>query len=572
VCHSCPEHKRLFVLVFALAPWLTLALFLVPVIGGLVWTVLPAFGWLPALGGNHISLAPWRDLFAYPGLAESLRLTVSTGIMATTLACGLSILLCAALHETRAFRWLRSATAPILATPHSAFAIGLAFLIAPSGWLMRAVSPWVTGFVWPPDLVIVRDPWGLALVGGLLLKEVPYLFLMTLSALNQVRAADGLRVARSLGYGPVSAWVKVVLPQVYPQMRLPIFAVLAFSLSVVDVALILGPNNPPPLAPLIFRWFSNPDLSLYFPAAAGACLLLVVVLAAILLWCFGEYLARRLGGRWIERGGRGGRGQLARVGAGGFATLLVLASGLCLAGMAVWSLTGFWRFPDALPSLWTLDNWGRHWDRLWWPGQTTVIVGVAATGIALALSCLCLENEQVRHVRVSRRSLWLLYTPLLVPQIAFLMGGQIALVTVSLDGTWAALIWAHLLFVLPYAFLSLADPWRTLDQRYARAARTLGAGPWRVFFGVKIPMLLRPLLIAAAVGFAVSAGQYLPTIFAGAGRFATLTTEAVTLSAGGDRRVMGVYTFAQTLVPLLVYAFALATPILLYRHRRALRE
>lgn len=558
-------------LIFALAPWITLALFLVPVIAGLVWTVLPAFGYLPALGGDSLSLAPWRTLFAYPGFPESVRLTVSTGLSATVLAFLLTVLLAAALHETRAFRWLRSATAPILATPHAAVAIGLAFLIAPSGWVVRLLSPWTTGFAWPPDVVIVRDPWGLSLVGGLLLKETPYLFLMTLGALNQVRAEDGLRVARSLGYGPVTAWIKVVLPQVYPQLRLPLFAVLAFSLSVVDVALILGPNNPPPLATLVFRWFNQPDLSLYFPAAAGACLQGLIVLGAIALWIGSERLVRRLGRRWVEHGSRGGPGVLSRGVAGGVATFLVLTSALSVAGMAVWSLTGFWRFPDALPALWTLDNWVRHWERLWWPGETTLIVGGAATLCALALTVLCLENEQVRSVRVTGRSLWLLYAPLLVPQIAFLMGAQIALVGLNLDGTWLAVIWAHLLFVLPYAFLSLVQPWRTLDPRYARAARSLGAGPWRVLLRVKIPMLLRPLLIAAAVGFAVSAGQYLPTLFAGAGRFATLTTEAVTLAAGGDRRVMGVYTFAQSLVPLLVYAVALATPILLYRHRRALR-
>ena len=73
-------------------------------------------------------------------------------------------------------------------------------------------------------------------------------------------------------------------------------------------------------------------------------------------------------------------------------------------------------------------------------------------------------------------------------------------------------------------------------------------------------MLLRPVLIAGAVGVAVSVAQYLPTLFAGAGRFATLTTEAVTLASGGDRRVVGVYAFLQSLLPILVFLAALAWP------------
>ena len=40
---------------------------------------------------------------------------------------------------------------PVLAAPHAAIAIGLAFLIAPSGWLARWLSPWLTNWTLPPD-------------------------------------------------------------------------------------------------------------------------------------------------------------------------------------------------------------------------------------------------------------------------------------------------------------------------------------------------------------------------------------------------------------------------------------
>jgi putative thiamine transport system permease protein len=144
-------------------------------------------------------------------------------------------------------------------------------------------------------------------------------------------------------------------------------------------------------------------------------------------------------------------------------------------------------------------------------------------------------------------------------------------VRLGLDGGWLALVWSHLLFVLPYVFLALAEPYRSLDPRYGRAARCLGAGPERLFWRVRLPMLLRPLLFAAAVGFAVSVAQYLPTLFAGAGRFATLTTEAVALSAGGDRRVLAVYAFLQALLPLLAFLAAAALPAWLFRQRRGMR-
>ena len=170
----------------------------------------------------------------------------------------------------------------------------------------------------------------------------------------------------------------------------------------------------------------------------------------------------------------------------------------------------------------------------------------------------CLENESRRGRAVGARVLWLLYVPLLVPQIAFLFGAQVLLVRAGLDGTLAAVAWAHLVFVLPYLFLSLADPWRALDPRYARSAASLGASPLRVLALVKIPLLAHPLLVACAVAFAVSVSQYLPTVFAGNGLVATLTTEAVTLASGGDRRVVGAYATMQAMLPRLAFGAALA--------------
>ncbi len=553
-------------------PALTLAIFLLPIGAGLIGTWLPAFGYLPALGGEGLSLQPWRDLFTSPGLATSLRLTLTSGFLATAVSLALVIAFVAACHGTRLFAQLRRGLAPLLAVPHLAIAIGIAFLIAPSGWAVRLISPWATGWRLPPDVATLQDPYGLALAFALVVKEVPFLLLMTLAALDQARAGERLAVARSLGYGPVVAWFKTVLPAVYPQIRLPVFAVLAFSLSVVDMALVLAPSTPPPLAVQVLRRFNDPDLAQRFTAAAGATLQFVLVAGAIGLWRGLEALIARLGRRWLLGGGRGGPGTALRRTTGAAMAALYATAAASLLGLALWSLTRRWRYPDPLPSAWTLDNWTRQGDGLAWSVGITLTAGLVSAGVALTLVLGCLENEQRQGLTTSGRGLWLLYTPLLVPQVGFLFGAQVLAVAAGIDGTWLALIWSHLLFVLPYVFLVLADPYRALDERYARSALCLGASPDRVFWRVKLPMLLRPVLFALAVGFAVSVAQYLPTLFAGGGRFATLTTEAVALAGGADRRVMGVFAFLQALLPLVGFALALAIPAWLFRRRRTLRS
>jgi len=552
-------------------PLITLLLFLGPVAAGLIGTLLPAFGFLPALGGENFSWVPWRSLLDAPGLADSVRLSFVTGLATTAVSLTVVILFCAGWHGTRGFARVQRLLSPLLSVPHVTVAFGLAFLLAPSGWLLRLVSPWATGLARPPDLIIVQDPAGLALIAGLVIKEMPFLFLMTLAAIGQVDAARTRTMARTLGYGPVAAWLKAVFPQVYPQIRLPVFAVLAYAVSVVDVAIVLAPTTPPPLAVQLLRWFNDPELAMRFVASAGAMLQLAIVAGALFVWWLGERAVICLGRIWIRTGWRWRHDAwLRRTAAvalvGGFA-----AAFLSLLSMALWSVAGRWRFPEALPDSISLATWTGNADRLTAAGWNTLSVGLAAALVALVFTVGCLENEARFGRQATNRALLLLYLPLLVPQVAFLFGAQIMLIVLDIDGRWLAVAWSHLVFVLPYVFLSLADPYRAWDDRYARTALCLGARPWRVLRCVKLPMLLRPILVAAAVGFAVSVGLYLPTLFAGAGRFDTLTTEAVSLAASGNRRVIGAFALMQMLLPFLAFALAAMVPAWMFRHRRGLR-
>ena len=209
-----------------LALWL---LFIAPMAMGVVGTVLPAFGMLPELGGTRLTLEPWRQLLAVPGLARSAALSLATGLATTALSFAIVIGLAAHWHATAAFAALRRVLSPLLSVPHVALAIGFAFLIAPSGWIFRLLAAAGLAGPLPPDLASVQDPQGIALALGLTLKEVPFLLLMTLVALGQVRLPQTLTAARALGHSRSAAWLAAVLPQIYPQLRLPIYAVLAYS-------------------------------------------------------------------------------------------------------------------------------------------------------------------------------------------------------------------------------------------------------------------------------------------------------------------------------------------------------
>jgi putative thiamine transport system permease protein len=343
-------------------------------------------------------------------------------------------------------------------------------------------------------------------------------------------------------------------------------------MSTVDVAIVLGPNTPPTLSVQIVKWMSDPDLAMRLEAAAAALIQLLLVIGSLILWRGGEIVVGILGAKWVMRGTRSFGDNALRVVGLGAGVLVCTGVLLGLVSLGVWSVAGLWSYPDVLPDSLFARSWSRHWGNIFDTGITTLLIALCATFIAVLLTLGCLEAEYRFNFTMSERGVFLLYLPLMVPQTAFLPGLQTLMLSTGLKGGFVPVVLAHLVFVLPYVFLSLSDPFRAWDVRFGTIAAALGRSANGVLWRVRLPMLLAPVLTAVAVGFAASVGQYLPTLLVGGGRLSTLTTEAVALAAGGDRRAIGVYGLAQTVAAILPFAAALLLPQIIWRNRRGLSD
>lgn len=550
----------MFTRIVKFSPRFLLALLILPVLGGLISVLLPAFGYAPVLEQTTFSLQGFNALWQTPGLTQMVTLSVATGLISTLLAFIITLMILAAFFNSPWLNRIQRLLSPILVIPHAAAAIAVGFLIAPSGMISRLASPWLSGWELAPNGMFPHDSFGISIILGLTLKELPFLLLMALGVLAQPELGKKLRqqhkVALNLGYCPMTAFFKVILPSLYPLLRLPLLAVLAYASASVEMPLILGPNTPPTLAVAIMHWFNDVDLNLRIKASAGALLQLAVTGGLLALWLGAEKAVKVLFSDSLTNGVREYGGFYWQKITVVLTTLVISFILLSLIGLVMWSVAGFWRFPDAMPEQFTLLHFKSALMQMSSPLFNTLAIGLVTTLFAIILTLLCLESEQLSDKPISRFTSLIIYLPLLVPSIAFLFGLVWIQQLVNNQAAFFNVVLTHLLFVLPYVFLSLASSYRRLDPRFAHVAASLGAAPCKVFFKVKLPQLFAPILIAAALGLAISFGQYLPTLLAGGGRIATITTEAVTLANGASRRTSAVYAIMQMALPLIGFILA----------------
>ncbi len=203
----------------------------------------------------------------------------------------------------------------------------------------------------------------------------------------------------------------------------------------------------------------------------------------------------------------------------------------------------------------------------WFPLWLSLRVAAISTAIALAAGlwiAYILANRDFRGKAVADAAVTL---PLVLPPtvlgyyLLVLLGrsSPIGKIWEKIFGeplvfTWKAAVVAALFHSLPLLVKSSRAALESIDRSCERAARTLGASEWRLFWRVTVPMAQRSILAAAALAFARSLGEFGATLMI-AGNIPDRTqTMAVAIY---DALESGNSTLALTLV-LLISVIALA--------------
>jgi molybdate transport system permease protein len=161
--------------------------------------------------------------------------------------------------------------------------------------------------------------------------------------------------------------------------------------------------------------------------------------------------------------------------------------------------------------------------------RLSLVTSLAATVLAMLLGvplAWVLARSEWRFLRLVRAVTLL---PLVLPPVVGGVALLLALGSRGLVGQWldrafgvtlpfttAGAVVAELFVALPFAVITVEAGLRAVDRRLEDAAATLGAGPWRRFWRVSMPLAAPSLAAGAALCWARALGEFGATItFAG---------------------------------------------------------
>jgi len=156
--------------------------------------------------------------------------------------------------------------------------------------------------------------------------------------------------------------------------------------------------------------------------------------------------------------------------------------------------------PFSLPTSLNFDNYVSAWTSASIGGYffNTVIVVASALVIVMILGAMCAYVLARYEFRGSRIIYYLMLAGLAFPIFLAVVPLFLVLKNFGLLNTLPGLIITYVAFALPFTVFFLYAFFKSLPQEVAEAAAIDGAGPWRIFFQIMLPMA-RPGMASVAI-------------------------------------------------------------------------
>jgi putative spermidine/putrescine transport system permease protein len=249
--------------------------------GGLVLALLQSIGVIGLLGESQISLTAYQAALTNPEFLRSLTLSLYLAVVATGLSTVLSISL--ALLLRTAGRWASFACQITLPIPHLVGIAGVLLLLSPSGFISRSLYAlgWIQSDQDFP--LLVNDVGNIGVLLHFLWKEIPFITLILLAVLRSINPAYEMQ-AQILGATPWQRFWNVTLPMMRTGILSSSLIVFGYIFASFEVPFLLGSTRPRTLPVLVYRAFTDSDITRRAEAIALGIILSILSLLIIVAY------------------------------------------------------------------------------------------------------------------------------------------------------------------------------------------------------------------------------------------------------------------------------------------------
>jgi putative spermidine/putrescine transport system permease protein len=145
--------------------------------------------------------------------------------------------------------------------------------------------------------------------------------------------------------------------------------------------------------------------------------------------------------------------------------------------------------------------------------RTSLLLGTISSFLAIGFAVPAALGLARYRFRGRAALTAFLMSPLMIPHVVLGIAFLRFFTQIGLGGTFAGLVIAHLVVVLPFALrLTLASA-IGMDQRIEQAAISLGADGWTVFKRITLPLILPGVMSGWALAFIQSFDEVTMTVF-----------------------------------------------------------
>lgn len=174
-------------------------------------------------------------------------------------------------------------------------------------------------------------------------------------------------------------------------------------------------------------------------------------------------------------------------------------------------------------------GWSLHWyaavqDQPRWlaAALNSIRIGVPSALFAVIFGTLAALGIARSGSRWAKPMTLLVLAPMMLPHIIIAIGLFPTLVDLRLINTYAAVVIGHTVIGIPLVFVTVSAALRGYPVSLDLAARTLGAGAWRTFVRVTLPMTWTGIAGGGLLAFAASFDELMLALFLTSARTETL--------------------------------------------------